>query len=322
LAVLSVRRVRRPAQSLILTGIVIADLLGAAMASLPMAPRTPFQRPPEVLSPVRAEIGVGRFFRDEDPATVHVPLAEDRAWAPAAWWSQILVGPLAANWGVPMIFNPDSELLAKRRMASLTRTMQNLGWEGRLNLLRTGAATVVMTPQESEVASLETLATDTPVEGLTYVVDRLVPITGFVRWTRTVRKVFPETEALRTLISADADPDHEVVLETGAPTTRTSLGFLGLLQPKVEVWHGELTAPDEGWAVTAIAWHPDLLFEVDGRLVRAERLNYAFSGVPVGAGNHSLRLSFAPRSVMWGGLISAVAALLLMGAFVAGRGKD
>jgi hypothetical protein len=221
-----------------------------------------------------------------------------------------------------MIFNPDSELLANRRMASLTRTMQDLDWEGRLNLLRTGAATVVMTPQESEVASLETLATDTPVEGLTYVVDRLVPITGFVRWTRTVRKVFPETEALRTLISADADPDHEVVLETGAPTTRTSLGFLGLLQPKVEVWHGELTAPDEGWAVTAIAWHPDLLFEVDGRLVRAERLNYAFSGVPVGAGNHSLRLSFAPRSVMWGGLISAVAALLLMGAFVAGRGKD
>ena len=322
LAAFAAGRVGKPALLLLLTGIVVADLFGAAAASLPMAPTEVFARKPEILTLVQNHLGTGRFFRDDDPPTVHVPLAENRAWVPAAWWSRILVGPLAANWGVPMIFNPDSELLASRRMASLTRWMESLAWEGRLRLLGTGAATVVMTPQQTDVASLKTIATNSPVEGLTYAVDRILPPTAFVRWVGGARRVSSNQKVFETLASADFDPDHEVVLETGAPTTRTSGGPVELLQPKVEVWHGELTAPDEGWAVTAIAWHPDLLFKVDGRLVRAERLNYAFSGTPVDAGKHSLRVEFAPRSVLWGGLVTGVAALLLVGIIVRGRGKD
>ncbi|MEJ2190637.1 MAG: hypothetical protein P8Y93_14800 [Acidobacteriota bacterium] len=123
-----------------------------------------------------------------------------------------------------MIFNPDSELLASRRMASLTRWMESLAWKGRLRLLGTGAATVVMTPQQTDVASLKTIATNSPVEGLTYAVDRILPPTAFVRWVGGARRVSSNQEVFETLASADFDPDHEVVLETGAPTTRTSDG--------------------------------------------------------------------------------------------------
>jgi len=322
LAAFAAGRVGKLALALLLTGVVVADLFGAAVTSLPMAPKEVFAREPEILTVVQNHLGTGRFFRDDDPPTVHVPLAENRAWAPAAWWSRILVGPLAADWGVPMIFNPDSELLASRRMASLTRSMQSLDWGGRLRLLSTGAATVVMTPQQTDVASFETISMDAAAEGLTYTVDRILPTTTFVRWVGGARTVASNHGVLQTLSSDEFDPDHDVVLETGAPTTRTSGGPLGFLQPKVEVWHGELMAPDEGWAVTAIAWHPDLFFEVDGRLVRAERLNYAFTGTPVDAGTHRLRVTFAPRSVLWGGLITGGAALLLVGIFVAGRGRD
>ncbi len=314
-------RVARPLLSLLVTGIVVADLLGAAFASLPMAPRAVFERVPETLSLVRGEVGAGRFFRDEDPSTVHVPLAEDRAWAPAAWWTRVLVGPLAANWGVPMICNPDSELLASRRMASITRFTRSLDWEGRLKLLRSAATSVVMTPRPPEVAGLQVIATDTPAEGLTYAVARVDPRGPFVRWIGSARTLRSEADSMRALSAADFDPDREVVRETGAPTTRPSLGPLAFLQPKVEVWHGELEAPDEGWAVTAVSWHPDLLFEVDGGLVGGERLNYAFTGAPVDAGDHSLRILFAPRSVLWGGLISVFAILFWAGIFVVGRGR-
>jgi len=309
----------RPARSLMLTAVVVADLLGAATATLPMAPRLVFEGPPELVAELRDGVGEGRFFRDEEPASVHVPLAENRAWAPAAWWSEVLTDTMAATWGVPMVFNSDAEVLSGRRMAALTQSMATLGWDGRLKLLRTAGVALVMTPKHPEVQGLELVATHSAAPGLEYALDRVVPMPRIVRWVPSVRTVPSAEEALQTIVATDFDPDQEVVRERGAPVTRDPPRFLGSLQPSVELWSGELIAPTEGLLVAAIPWHRDLLFEVDGRPIPAERVNFAFTGLPVAAGQHRLRILFAPRSVMWGALFSAGALLLWLAAVIAGR---
>ena len=308
----------RPARSLMLTAVVVVDLLGAATATLPMAPRLVFETPPELVAELRNGVGEGRFFRDQELASVHVPLAENRAWAPAAWWSEVLPDSLATTWGVPMVFNSDAEVLSGRRMAALTRSMASLGWEGRLKLLRTAAVGLVMTPQHPEVQGLELVATHSATPDIEYALDRVVPTPRFVRWVPSVRNVSSAEEALRAMVATDFDPDQEVVRERGAPVTRDPPRFLGSLQPTVELWRGKLIAPTEGLLVAAIPWHRDLLFEVDGQPIPAERVNFAFTGLPVTAGQHRLRIIFAPRTVMWGALFSAGALLLWAAAVIAG----
>jgi len=309
----------RPARSLMLTAVVAVDLLGAATATLPMAPRLVFERPPELVAALRDGIGEGRLFRDQDPTSMHVPLAENRAWAPAAWWSEILSGTLAATWGVPMVFNLDAEVLAGRRMAALVRSMVSLGWEGRLKLLRTASVTLVMTPQHPEEPGLELVATHSVARNLEYALDRVVPTPRIVRWVPSARSVSSAEEALQAMVATDFDPDQEAVRESGAPVTRGPPRFLRSLQPTVDLWRGELIAPADGLLVAAIPWHRDLVFEVDGRSVPAERVNFAFTGLPVTAGQHHLRIIFAPRTVMWGGLLSVGALLLWAAAVMAGR---
>jgi len=308
----------RPARSLMLMAVVVVDLLGAATATLPMAPRLVFETPPELVAELRNGVGESRFFRDQELASVHVPLAENRAWAPAAWWSEVLTDSLATTWGVPMVFNSDAEVLSGRRMAALTRSMASLGWEGRLKLLRTAAVGLVMTPQHPEVQGLELVAIYSATPDIEYALDRVVPIPRFVRWVPSVRNVSSAEEALRAMVATDFDPDQEVVRERGAPVTRDPPRFLGSLQPTVELWRGKLIAPTEGLLVAAIPWHRDLLFEVDGQPIPAERVNFAFTGLPVTAGQHRLHIIFAPRTVMWGALFSAGALLLWAVAVIAG----
>ncbi len=308
----------RPARSLMLTAVVVVDLLGAATATLPMAPRLVCETPPELVAELRNGVGESRFFRDQELASVHVPLAENRAWAPAAWWSEVLPDSLATTWGVPMVFNSDAEVLSGRRMAALTRSMASLGWEGRLKLLRTAAVGLVMTSQHPEVQGLELVATHSATPDIEYALDRVVPTPRFVRWVPSVRNVSSAEEALRAMVATDFDPDQEVVRERGAPVTRDPPRFLGSLQPTVELWRGKLMAPTEGLLVAAIPWHRDLLFEVDGQPIPAERVNFAFTGLPVTAGQHRLRIIFAPRTVMWGALFSAGALLLWAAAVIAG----
>jgi hypothetical protein len=272
-----------------------------------------FPQPPPVAQTVTDSFGDGRFVRDRDPADVVVPLAADRAWAPASWWYSVVDGAQGANWGLPMVYHSDAEVLASERMAELARVVPELGWARRLPFYRVAAVGVVMTPARPEIVGLELAGTRAVAPNLVYRLYRSVPPPAVIRWVGSEKITESSEGALDAMLSPDFDPLVEVVREAGAPTAPTQSIVPRRILPEVDILNEEVHAPSPGFAVAAIPWHPDFIVELDGREVPAERVNFAFTGVRVPEGRHRLRVSFASRAVMWGSVLSVVSVLLWIG---------
>lgn len=292
------------ARGLLLTAVVAVDLFGAAERTLPIAPREAFSEKPPMLESIQHLAGHGFFVRDLDPENIFVPLPVDRAWASAAWWNAVLDGSLAANWGVAMVYHSDAEVLAGRRVAELSRTARQLGWRQRLKLYRVAAVELVMTPGQPPLEGIQELAARAASPELIYTLYRVEDRRPLVGWVPRERTVASGEAALATLTADDFDPLADVVRETGGNRTRAARPWL--LQPAIVLWRGEIMAPAPGRIVAAFPWHPDLLLEIDGNFVAAERLNYAYTGASVAAGRHQVTIVFAPRAVLWGGVISVI----------------
>jgi len=78
-----------------------------------------------------------------------------------------------------------------------------------------------------------------------------------------------------------------------------------------------------GWLVLLDNYYPGWRARVDGRPVAIHPANYAFRGVPIEAGAHSVEFTYAPASLRWGAVISflalAAGAGLVVGGYVRGR---
>jgi hypothetical protein len=296
-------------RGVLVTAVVVVDLVGAAERSLPIAPREAFSETPPMLGSIRRLAGDGLLVRDLDPEDVYVPLPVDRAWASAAWWNSVLDGSLAANWGVPTVYHSDAEVLAERRVAELSRAARRLGWRERLSLYRVAAVELVMTPQKPSLEDLREVRVEVVSPELIYRLFRVADRAPVVRWVPREKEVVSAEAALAALTSEDFDPLEEVVREAGGARTRVSRP--SILQSTAVLWEGEVMAPAPGLIVTAIPWHPDVLLEVDGTMVAAERMNYAFTGAPVAEGRHSVTIVFAPRAVFWGGVVSMISLVAL-----------
>ncbi len=306
-------------RGLLLTAVVVVDLLGAAERTLPIAPREAFSETPPILESVQRLAGDGLLVRDLDPLNVFVPLPVDRAWASAAWWNAVLDGSLAANWGVPMVYHSDAEVLAGRRVAELSRTARRSGWPQRVKLYRVAAVELVMTPEQPPLEGLQELAARAVSPELIYHLYRVANRGPPVRWVPGERTVASGEAALEALTADDFDPLAEVVRESGGNRTRAARP--SMLQPTVVLWQGEIMAHTSGLIVAAIPWHPDLLLSIDGGFVAAERLNYAYTGAPVTEGRHEVTIVFAPRAVLWGGVVSvgSLVALIFFAAVIFSR---
>ena len=73
----------------------------------------------------------------------------------------------------------------------------------------------------------------------------------------------------------------------------------------------EVDVPRESWMVAAISWYPGWQARVDGKPVEIAKANYAFLGVPLPAGKHTVELEFNSASVRIGAWISGLALALL-----------
>lgn len=305
-AAMAATRLSSAIPALLLGAVVSSDLLAAAALTLPMAPAQAFPQPPEMAQKLLDASGGGRFVRDVDPADVLVPLTADRAWASAAWWYAVVDGAQGANWGLPMIYHSDAEVLAGSRMALLARTVPQLDWAGRLPFYRMAAVGLVMTPESPDIEGLKIIGSEAAAPNLVYRLYRTEPSPTMLWWVGKDRIAGSPTEALAGVTAPDFDPLGEVVREAGVPTAPARRVFPRRLVSVSEIWRGEIHAPAKGFLVAAIPWHPDLIVEVNGRVIAAERVNYAFTGFEIERGRYDVRILFAPRMVFWGGLISIV----------------
>jgi hypothetical protein len=314
-------RARRRFLAALAVAIVAADLIVASAPFLPMAPRRLLDDTPPLAEDIRNRLSVGRFFRDQDPEYVEIPCHEDRAWELAESAVRGLSYSAAATFLVPMVFNLDIADLSDRRMARLKRATGDVDWDGRMKLFQAAAVEIVLTPEGQEVPGLDLIRAYAFAENPPLFLSRVTPPPAMARWVGGWREVGSAQEALGMLVTPSFDPTAEVVREIDAPTTRLRLTAPVSLQPQAELWRQEITAPMEGFVVTAVPWHPDMVVRVNGRIVPAERVNYAFLGFEVRPGRRKIQITFVPRTVFVGGLASGISALL-WSAFVFGMWRS
>ena len=303
-------RARKRVLSALAVSVVAADLIVASVPVLAMAPRRLLEVTPPMAEDIRNHLSVGRFFRDLDPEYFEVPYIEDRAWERADWQLQGLSYSAAATFLVPMVFNLDIADLADRRMARIERATGELDWDGRMKLFQAAAVEVVLTPEVPSVPGLDLIRAYVVAENSPLFLNRLTPSPTMARWVGGWREVGSAQDALGMLVTPNFDPTVEVVREIDSPTTRSRSPFLMSLCPQTEVWRQVITAPMAGIIVTAVPWHPDIVVQVNGRVVQAERVNYAFLGFEVQPGRRDVQITFAPRTVLFGGFVSGASALI------------
>jgi len=132
-----------------------------------------------------------------------------------------------------------------------------------------------------------------------------------------------DADALRLVRGAEVDLRHEVVL-SGCETPPPGVAELGAARVVFTTDDAErvrLTTESDGpaWLVLTDTWFPGWQARVDGVPQRVWRANYAFRAVAVPAGRHDVELTYAPRSVRDGLVLTLVAAGLLGALLVPGR---
>jgi len=290
--------------------VVAADLIVAAVPVLAMAPRRLLEGTPPMVEDIRNHLSFGRFFRESDSEFPEVGYIENRSWEQADWRLQGLSYSAAETFLVPMVFSLDIADLADRRLARLARATAKLDWEGRMKLFQAAAVEVVLTPEMPKVSGLDLIRSYVIAESLPLFLYRLTPRPAMARWVAGWREVDSAQDALGMLVTPNFDPSVEAVRETDCPTTRSRSQLLMSLCPQTEVWRQVIVAPMAGMIATAVPWHPDIVVQVNGRVVQVERLNYAFLGFEVQPGRRDIQITFAPRAVLFGGLTSGASAVI------------
>jgi len=102
------------------------------------------------------------------------------------------------------------------------------------------------------------------------------------------------THALVTLSAAFGRGDHEEFVRVRRAVTRTVTTVIGLFAL------GLLLLSD----VLLDTYYPGWKATVDGKSAHIEAADAAFRSVAVAAGRHTVRFSYGPASVRWGGIVS------------------
>ncbi len=254
---------------------------------------------------IRDELLTGYLYRHLDLNKTLLASTDGRAWRFEAWRIQTLLFSAAETYLVPVMFGVDIADLCDRRMARLKQAADENGWGGRATLFQASAVEVVLTPEALHVTGFEFIRQYCRRQSAAVPLSR-DPASTMARWVGSGRRVNSADKALEALVGSGFDPAVEVLRESDAPTSPVPSSCWWFLTPESEIWRQEIKASFAGFVATAVPWHPDIVVRVDGRLVPVERVDYAFVGVEVGPGRHEVVISFAPRTVLFGGMISVV----------------
>lgn len=126
-------------------------------------------------------------------------------------------------------------------------------------------------------------------------------------------------EMLALLTAPDFDPTAEVLLEQQAsafpalpPAPRAQHAAISLQDGHNRVTI-QVNLENPGYLVLADTWYPGWQATVDGKPAPLMRANYAFRAVWLEAGEHTVEMTYRPRSVLVGGMLSIVALLVQVG---------
>jgi hypothetical protein len=119
------------------------------------------------------------------------------------------------------------------------------------------------------------------------------------------------------------DPRRAALVEPGSglslPAQPGPAGRVQVLESEPERLRLQVSAERPAWLVVGDGYYPGWTAALDGQPAPLVRTNLAFKGLPVPAGDHTVELSLAPRSLAVGLAITLVAALVVLAVLARGR---
>jgi hypothetical protein len=220
------------------------------------------------------------------------------------------------NYGLPYAME-DTWGASPLRLASYDEMHRSLRMERIWQLLN---VKYVITWRKELYAPSEIIYQEAAGDGVTYV-HRLTQVAPRAWLVYHVQET-DEAQALSQLDAFDFDPAQVALVPTG--TSLTLQPPTGDTQARVEIVQRtptslalDVDAPADGLLVLSEVYFPGWRAVLDGQVTPILKTDAVLRGVPVGAGQHHLELTYRPLTFIWGAVISgltlAVLALLGLG---------
>jgi hypothetical protein len=306
------RGLPRHAMAVALVLLVAADLVTASRDVLVTTPRELLTSTPPLAERIKSEPFDGRIYRAPDQDLLRLePPSDDVRWL-VRWRIETLAEYVGAGFSLPVVFHEDYNGMVGRRMARLTGQVRQQPWERKVPLLAAANVELILTDEDVAHTELERLATlqgagdrDLHLYRHRATAQRLTLVDTWV--------AAPDVEsAFAAMLRPGFDPRVHAVLE-GPAAGRDGTGC-----GRAMTWHREahgarwtryrVLAPCDGYLVLSETFYPGWQIVVDGEEVAPIPANGAFTGIPLGRGEHEVVHRFRPTSVAIGLGISLVTA--------------
>jgi hypothetical protein len=192
-------------------------------------------------------------------------------------------------------------------------------------LPQTGITTIVTAPevadeprweQRREASALKLQSIYSGIDGHIY---RILDADGGPVLVARPSFVSDSRAALDWLLNPQVDYRHQAVLETDdVPQpwrnhgSAASGGTARVVAKTANTEEIDVSATGDAWVVVPSNWDAGWSAEADGQAVPVVRANYTFQAVPVPAGTRRLRLTYRPRGLAAGAIVSLSAFLLVV----------
>ncbi len=306
-----------------LAAVLAADLLLAGHRLNPSTPTELIAGVPPAATKVLENLEGGRLYRAPTPPTPHLAApSDDIVWFTR--WSQEMLGSIvAATWNIPIIFHPDYNGLAPRRVIEQGWALDALPWERRLPLLSAAAVSVVMTDEDLELAALEPLAVLANAGGTPVRLYRNPAAARRIELAEFWLPVDSPEDVVPALLRPGFDPRRHAVVEGPVEARpepdcamREDLRVVAESNHRREL---AVTTTCPAMLVLADACYPGWRAAVDGRSTPLLRANGAYSAVFLEPGEHRVVWRYVPWSLIAGALGSLLTASLLAASLRVGR---
>ncbi len=299
--------------------LVTADLM---LWGRQINPRAPLELL-ETVPPAAAKVGEvlsegrqseGRLYRERTPyPPFTAPPTKDVIWR-HLWLRDVLGSYQGAKYRLPVVFHEDYDGLAPERVNNLAYLVYQLPWARRLPLLSTASVSAFISNERLELPGVEFVAAIENPSAATFYLYRNARAAERATLVRRWRAVATPQEAVQGMLRPDFDARHRAMVEGEVPDPPPA----GCAAPRLEIetdgtqrreYRVETACP--GILVLSEVFYPGWRVRVDGEDVPLLRVNYAWSGVYLEAGEHRVEWRFAPRSVVLGATVSGLAVAVL-----------
>jgi hypothetical protein len=212
----------------------------------------------------------------------------------------------------------------------LKSLIDSLPWERRLPLLAAGGVTVILTEENLSLPGIHRVAEIPNISDLSLYLYRNETTAARVEFITSWEIVNSDAEAGEVMLNPNYDPRKLVVLQKPEPALFDLYSRVpeipkidshfsecdGLIQIKKTTsnTHSALFSvsnPCDGYLVFSEPFYPGWQVYVDGKPMPILRANLAFSAVFLPAGEHEVKKSYRPNSLLLGILSSVLFCALL-----------